>query len=65
MPIFEYKCEDCGIYFEELVLSDDDKPDCPVCHSTSVDKQISPFSSAFGGGGYLSGSSSCGAGGFS
>ena len=65
MPMYEYQCKDCGIYFEELVLSSEDKPDCPVCQSSSVEKQISAFSSAFSGGDYLSGGSSCDAGGFS
>ena len=42
MPIFEYKCENCGREFELLV-----KPsaiaECPECQSPRLQKQISSF----------------------
>ena len=42
MPIFEYQCEDCGAEFELLVRSDTALV-CPVCESTSLEKQLSVF----------------------
>ncbi|MCF0235034.1 MAG: zinc ribbon domain-containing protein [Thermoguttaceae bacterium] len=40
MPIYEYKCADCGAEFEALVLRDA-QPDCPECQSKSVSKRMS------------------------
>jgi putative FmdB family regulatory protein len=31
MPIFEYRCQDCGHQFERLVRRADDAVDCPTC----------------------------------
>jgi putative FmdB family regulatory protein len=45
MPIFEYRCRDCGNFFETIVLSSQEKITCPACHTTAVDKQLSVFSS--------------------
>ena len=42
MPIFEYACSDCGHQFETLVRSGT-TPQCPSCHSTALDKQLSVF----------------------
>jgi putative FmdB family regulatory protein len=42
MPIFEYACQDCGNAFELLVRSDT-VLECPSCHSTQLDKQLSVF----------------------
>jgi putative FmdB family regulatory protein len=42
MPIFEYSCHDCGQQFETLVRSGT-TPECPSCHSTELDKQLSVF----------------------
>ena len=42
MPIFEYACHDCGQQFETLVRSGT-TPECPSCHSTELDKQLSVF----------------------
>ena len=42
MPIYEYACSDCGKEFEALVRSDT-VPECPVCHSKVLDKQLSVF----------------------
>ena len=35
MPIYEYRCEDCGCDFEELVFGDA-KPPCPKCSSAKT-----------------------------
>lgn len=47
MPIYEYACQDCGREFEALVRSDT-VPECPACHSTSLDKRLSVFATAAG-----------------
>lgn len=47
MPLFEYRCDDCGAEFEEIVRGDS-KPKCPECESSSLKKLISGF--AVGGG---------------
>ena len=64
MPIYEYQCSNCGTDFEELVLSSEETPECPVCESREVFKKVSAFASC--GGGYSTGlGSSCGPGPFS
>jgi putative FmdB family regulatory protein len=40
MPIFDYKCADCGAAFEKLVRRDETVT-CPKCNSASVAKQLS------------------------
>lgn len=40
MPIYEYACEECGHEFETLVRSGT-APECPECHSTQLEKQLS------------------------
>lgn len=47
MPIFEYACRDCGHRFEKIVLGGAE-PDCPACHGTHLQQQLSVF--AVGGG---------------
>ena len=63
MPIYEYKCNDCGSKFEELVYSDSKSVTCEKCESENVEKLLSGFATngnAFGSTG------SCGnSGGFS
>ncbi|MBL7215630.1 MAG: zinc ribbon domain-containing protein [Phycisphaerae bacterium] len=44
MPIFEYKCPECGFINEVLVKSSDTKPPaCPKCGSRKTEKQFSTF----------------------
>lgn len=45
MPIYEYACQDCGQSFETLVRSGT-TPECPGCHSTHLDKQLSVFATS-------------------
>ena len=45
MPIFEYVCKECHKGFEVLVRGST-VPECPSCHSTSLDKQLSVFSAS-------------------
>ncbi|UCD98771.1 MAG: zinc ribbon domain-containing protein [Chloroflexota bacterium] len=51
MPIFEFKCKECGTPFEELVRSASSVGEivCPFCGSTEVNKQISTFASSVSG----------------
>ncbi|WP_432738005.1 FmdB family zinc ribbon protein [Maridesulfovibrio sp. FT414] len=50
MPIFEYKCADCGAEFEELVFKRDECPPCPKCKSTCTEKLMSACKFKTGGG---------------
>ena len=43
MPIFEYVCGDCDKQFETLVRSGT-VVECPSCHGTKLEKQLSVFS---------------------
>jgi putative FmdB family regulatory protein len=43
MPIFEYKCRDCGTTFEKIVFSSSDRIACKSCESERVDKLLSTF----------------------
>ena len=46
MPIYEYRCEDCGKRFEKLTLAiGQDPPDltCPACSSRNLQRLISPI----------------------
>jgi putative FmdB family regulatory protein len=63
MPIYEYKCLNCGKPFEKLFLKKEEetKVKCPYCGSQNIKKIISGF--------YANkrtpfGSSSCGGRGF-
>ncbi|MFN0179215.1 MAG: FmdB family zinc ribbon protein [Gemmatimonadales bacterium] len=40
MPIYEYRCDQCGKAFEELVFAST-KVACPSCRATRVTKQLS------------------------
>jgi putative FmdB family regulatory protein len=44
MPIYEFYCQDCGLQFEKLVLSSQEKIHCPVCRQTNVAKMMSACS---------------------
>lgn len=40
MPLYAYRCADCDKEFETLVRSGE-TPECPSCHSTHLDRQLS------------------------
>ena len=63
MPIFEYKCHECGQKFEELVRSSEEKVVCPECGSASPSKLLSTFAASSSGQPSLGGG--CGGSGFS
>ncbi len=53
MPIYEYRCPDCGHEFEQLQrMSDDPIKDCPECSESGVKKLISRTSFVLKGGGW-------------
>lgn len=64
MPIFEYRCKDCGEKFETLVYSSsgDDEIECPECGSAQTEKQMSMFASSGGNGSGSGSTRSCGSG---
>jgi putative FmdB family regulatory protein len=67
MPLYEYRCRECGEDFEQLVrLSEaNTQQECPKCHSRHTEKQLSTFAMSGGSTG-SSFSGSCGSsGGFS
>ncbi|MEW6002027.1 MAG: zinc ribbon domain-containing protein [Nitrospirota bacterium] len=42
MPIYEYKCNECGEDFERLVFGNQ-KVNCPKCNSEDIKKKFSTF----------------------
>jgi len=42
MPIFEYVCKQCNHQFEALVYGKE-KAECPKCHTTKLEPQLSVF----------------------
>lgn len=45
MPIFEYICQECRHQFEALVYGQE-KAECPKCHATKLEPQLSVFAVA-------------------
>ena len=45
MPIFEYVCKQCAHEFEALVYGSE-KAECPKCHGTKLEPQLSVFAVA-------------------
>ncbi len=43
MPIFEYKCDDCGHQFEKLVRRPENSVSCPSCGRDHLTQQLSTF----------------------
>jgi putative FmdB family regulatory protein len=43
MPIYEYKCNDCGEEFEKLVMKKNQEIECPKCGTKNVKKKFSVF----------------------
>jgi putative FmdB family regulatory protein len=53
MPIYEYKCKDCGHQMDALQkMSDDPLKDCPSCGQPALNKQISAAGFRLKGGGW-------------
>jgi putative FmdB family regulatory protein len=43
MPLYEYRCNECGEVFEKMVRFSeaDQKPACPTCNSPDTSKKLS------------------------
>ncbi len=46
MPIFEYKCRDCGAQFEKIMTSSSGNVLCGKCESPNVQRLLSVFAVA-------------------
>ncbi len=53
MPIYEYKCDDCGSRFEKLIRrsSDASELECPSCGQKRLTQELSTFAAHANGGG--------------
>ena len=52
MPLYEYRCKDCGHQFEKIQsFSAPDEKECPVCHGP-VERLISASALQFKGSGW-------------
>lgn len=62
MPLYEYRCPECGSRFEEIrsLRQADEEAECPACGSTAARRQLSSFATASPGRSATSGGSSCG-----
>jgi putative FmdB family regulatory protein len=58
MPIFEYRCRECGSKFEKIVSNGNSEVVCKHCSSKRVDKLLSVFAVS----GASSEASACGSG---
>ncbi len=65
MPIYEYRCPDCGTQFEEIRSSRDTSDvECPTCGAKKAERLLSGFAVGGGSGSSKSsGGSSCGSSG--
>ncbi len=53
MPIYEYRCGDCGTTFEEIQrFSDPDPESCPECDGEDVSRLVSRTNFQLKGGGW-------------
>lgn len=49
MPIYEYRCLECGSTFEKIVSLNTEVKECQTCHSPRVEKLFSAFAVQAGG----------------
>lgn len=53
MPIYEYRCEQCGHQLEAMQkMADAPLTDCPACHTPALKKLISAAGFRLSGGGW-------------
>ena len=53
MPVYTYRCENCGIQFEkQQSFTDDPLKTCPECRKKSLRKVITPTKIVFKGSGF-------------
>lgn len=58
MPIYEYRCEACGLVFERIVFGSSPRVSCPACGAENVERKPSSFGIG-GAARSASGGSSC------
>lgn len=65
MPIYEYKCQDCGSRFEKLIRrsSDADALECPSCGEKHLTQELSTFAAHANGRSKSAGEPMCPSGG--
>lgn len=53
MPLYEYRCEDCGRTFEKIrrIADTDRAMKCPHCESKAIKRLLSAFTTGGCGGG--------------
>lgn len=49
MPLYEYECRSCRHQFE-LLVRESTTLECPACHGTELEKQLSVFAVSAAGG---------------
>ncbi|MGE0461800.1 MAG: zinc ribbon domain-containing protein [Vicinamibacterales bacterium] len=49
MPLYEYECRSCHHQFE-LLVRESTALECPACHGTELEKQLSVFAVSAPGG---------------
>ena len=49
MPIYEYKCKDCGQISELLVMKKDEAVHCALCNSQNLEKLMSAHNTMVSG----------------
>ena len=55
MPVYTYRCENCGVQFErQQSYTDEPLKVCPECRKKSLKKVISPVRVVFKGSGFYS-----------
>ncbi|MFN2195307.1 MAG: FmdB family zinc ribbon protein [Anaerolineales bacterium] len=53
MPIYTYRCENCGVQFErQQKFSDAPLKECPECHAKQLRKVYTPVGIVFKGSGF-------------
>ena len=61
MPIYEYRCHQCGNEFERVVFGGHENLACPHCESTDIQKLMSVCAFSVGSTFKGTGSSACSA----
>jgi len=40
MPVYSFRCKECGEIFDFLYVRSSEKPECPKCGSKNLEKQL-------------------------